>query len=90
MKEIYFQLLKTPEGFNAIDVASKEIVEKGSLRKELISKIISRLKKQRTEENECKAYFVSGENKVIMTRVFKTRKYSRFKTIKKSAVRSAE
>ena len=88
MKEIYFQLLKTSEGFNVIDMASKEIVEKGLMRKEPILKLISRLKKQVTAENECKAYFLSEDNKVIMSRIFKTRKYSRFKVIKKSALRN--
>ncbi|HXA02458.1 MAG TPA: hypothetical protein VNW99_10755 [Cytophagaceae bacterium] len=90
IKEVYFQLLKTPEGFNAIDIASKEIVEKGSLRKELITKIISKLKKQRNEKNECKAYFLSGDNKVILSRVFKARKYSRLNKVKKSAVKRAD
>jgi hypothetical protein len=86
MKEIYFQLFKTSEGFNVIDMASKEIVEKGLMRKEPILKLISRLKKQVTVENECKAYFLTEDNKVIMSRIFKTRKYSRFKVIKKSAL----
>jgi hypothetical protein len=44
MKEIYFQLFKTSEGFNVIDMASKEIVEKGLMRKEPILKLISRFK----------------------------------------------
>ena len=90
IKEIYFQLLKTSDGYCAINIATKEIIEKASLRKELISRLISKLKKLRSEENECKVYFLSGENKIILTRVFKNRRYSRFKVIKKSAVRRAD
>jgi hypothetical protein len=90
IKEIYFQILKTPEGYSAINIASQEIVEMAPFRKELISKLFSKLKKERSPENECKAYFLSGENKVIASRTFRMRRYSRFKNIKKYGVRSEE
>jgi hypothetical protein len=90
IREVYFQMFKTSEGFDAVDTVSKEIIGSAPLRKELITKIISRFKKESTADNEFKVYFITSENKFITSRVFKTRKYSRFKVIKKSAARTAD
>ncbi|MFL5730983.1 MAG: hypothetical protein ACJ75J_15955 [Cytophagaceae bacterium] len=79
VREIYFQLFKTPEEFKAIDLSSQEVVERGLSQKELITKLISRLKKEKALANECKAYFLNAEKKLITSRLFVNRKYSRFK-----------
>jgi hypothetical protein len=80
LKEISFRILKTPEEYRAINIASEEIeTEKGSSQKELITKLVSKLKKQRDGEEECKVFFLNTENKIIMSRLFKKYKYSRFK-----------
>jgi hypothetical protein len=80
VKEISFQILKTHEDYRAINITSKEVeVEKGSSQKELITKLVSKLKEQRGGADECKVYFLNGENKIIMSRLFRNHKYSRFK-----------
>jgi hypothetical protein len=79
VKEIHFQIVKTPEEYRAVNISSKEIAEKGLSQRELITKLVSKLKKQIDLSNECKVYFLNAQNKVILSRQFKNRKYSRFK-----------
>jgi hypothetical protein len=79
VKEIRFQIVKTPEEYRAVNISSKEIAEKGLSQRELITKLVSKLKKQTDTSNECKVYFLNAQNKVILSRQFKNRKYSRFK-----------
>ncbi len=79
VKEVHIQLVKAADEYKAIDLTSNEVVERGLSQRELITKVVSKFKKQRGTGDEFKVYFLNALSKIILSRMFRNRKYSRFK-----------